>query len=422
MLMMMNGRWYPVQSAAHAFNQPPPFLDKSDSPISVVDRRTHHHLQQQQQQPYRRNDDRREIEEDGKPRRVIFVEDSNMEDSNRPNYVCLLPVSIGDCKSYQNKWYFNRYAGRCEMFFYGGCGGNANRFENLQLCIQTCVEPMQQRPLATMTNLRQESPQQSGLPAEQPKVITRTTTAIDQTKVKDEAAKVSKVNAVDPDRQQTTTVTPSDGDDDVIYVTSPVYIPMTRDDLDAAGLSPVSGGGEPTGNRIGAGSEINVRLVPSSPSATSAAITQQPTGRTTSGGQQHHNKQPETVRGHGHVVPVTSESATEHVVTEPKEDASSSSSGDLRTSYVASIGLSKPYIAIVTVLGIVGLAVISLVVIISVHMCRKVRHSKKADIVEDVIKTSHHDGSCMYNVDMSHVIYNETSPTPSVKKRQDEKL
>jgi len=38
-------------------------------------------------------------------------------------------------------WYFDGKEGRCSRFWYGGCDGNSNRFEDSLTCEQTCVNP-----------------------------------------------------------------------------------------------------------------------------------------------------------------------------------------------------------------------------------------------------------------------------------------
>jgi hypothetical protein len=52
--------------------------------------------------------------------------------------VCALPPSAGSCDAYVQAYYFNPFHARCEPFIYGGCGGNANRFDTLQACEQRC--------------------------------------------------------------------------------------------------------------------------------------------------------------------------------------------------------------------------------------------------------------------------------------------
>uniref|UniRef100_A0A3B4GB53 BPTI/Kunitz inhibitor domain-containing protein n=1 Tax=Pundamilia nyererei TaxID=303518 RepID=A0A3B4GB53_9CICH len=50
-----------------------------------------------------------------------------------------LPADIGNqCKKYATAWFFDTNVGACSRFWYGGCGGNANRFRTEYECFQTC--------------------------------------------------------------------------------------------------------------------------------------------------------------------------------------------------------------------------------------------------------------------------------------------
>merc|ERR1712168_1679810 len=44
----------------------------------------------------------------------------------------------GPCKAHKRRFYFND-ATECTPFMYGGCGGNANKFDTLESCQNTCV-------------------------------------------------------------------------------------------------------------------------------------------------------------------------------------------------------------------------------------------------------------------------------------------
>ena len=52
--------------------------------------------------------------------------------------ICTLPVKVGSCRGSFKKWYFDVESQRCETFLYGGCQGNANRFESKAQCQREC--------------------------------------------------------------------------------------------------------------------------------------------------------------------------------------------------------------------------------------------------------------------------------------------
>jgi hypothetical protein len=54
------------------------------------------------------------------------------------NETCALPLVPGPCKALIEQWGFDTAAGRCMRFNYGGCDGNANRFDTAAACISAC--------------------------------------------------------------------------------------------------------------------------------------------------------------------------------------------------------------------------------------------------------------------------------------------
>lgn len=53
---------------------------------------------------------------------------------------CTLPAHPGFCRMPWLRWWYNVETGQCEEFYYGGCSGNANRFETKELCEETCSQ------------------------------------------------------------------------------------------------------------------------------------------------------------------------------------------------------------------------------------------------------------------------------------------
>nr|XP_013816000.1 PREDICTED: collagen alpha-1(XXVIII) chain-like [Apteryx mantelli mantelli] len=52
---------------------------------------------------------------------------------------CKLRLDQGSCRVYIIKWYYDKQANACAQFWYGGCDGNANRFESEKECREACV-------------------------------------------------------------------------------------------------------------------------------------------------------------------------------------------------------------------------------------------------------------------------------------------
>ncbi|XP_049606893.1 tissue factor pathway inhibitor 2 [Syngnathus scovelli] len=55
-----------------------------------------------------------------------------------PRDVCLLQVDEGPCRAEMGRYYYNTVTQKCELFYYGGCQGNANNFKTYHECHKTC--------------------------------------------------------------------------------------------------------------------------------------------------------------------------------------------------------------------------------------------------------------------------------------------
>nr|XP_042905073.1 papilin [Parasteatoda tepidariorum] len=58
--------------------------------------------------------------------------------------VCSLEKDEGPCEQISIQWFYNKKSERCEQFYYGGCKGNANRFESRRECEKSCVASVSQ--------------------------------------------------------------------------------------------------------------------------------------------------------------------------------------------------------------------------------------------------------------------------------------
>uniref|UniRef100_A0A3Q0QQN7 Tissue factor pathway inhibitor 2 n=1 Tax=Amphilophus citrinellus TaxID=61819 RepID=A0A3Q0QQN7_AMPCI len=77
--------------------------------------------------------------------------------------VCLLEVDEGPCRGNIERYYYNTITQKCEVFYYGGCQGNANNFKSYQECHKTCYKIPKVPPICRVP--KDEGPCRALLPS-----------------------------------------------------------------------------------------------------------------------------------------------------------------------------------------------------------------------------------------------------------------
>ena len=72
------------------------------------------------------------------PSRVQNGEDDEPEIGLDMELVCSMPSEMGNCRSLTPMFWYNHANRRCELFMYGGCEGNANRYSSSAECETSC--------------------------------------------------------------------------------------------------------------------------------------------------------------------------------------------------------------------------------------------------------------------------------------------
>nr|CAD7588891.1 unnamed protein product [Timema genevievae] len=71
--------------------------------------------------------------------------------------VCTMPYEIGPCRGLFRKWYFDSTSGNCQEFDYGGCSGNGNRFSSISECESICLHREELLPTGDDTSLSHQA-------------------------------------------------------------------------------------------------------------------------------------------------------------------------------------------------------------------------------------------------------------------------
>ncbi|XP_078395507.1 collagen alpha-6(VI) chain-like [Cetorhinus maximus] len=72
------------------------------------------------------------------PMNIMQDSEEQKDDSNIYDE-CALNPNEGDCSNYSLKWFFDKTLQVCKRFWYGGCGGNKNRFDTRSECETLCL-------------------------------------------------------------------------------------------------------------------------------------------------------------------------------------------------------------------------------------------------------------------------------------------
>ncbi|XP_048258794.1 carboxypeptidase inhibitor SmCI-like [Haliotis rufescens] len=75
---------------------------------------------------------------------MILLAGQSQQQSSKED--CKLEPVPGPCRASFQRFYFNPSCQECETFTYGGCGGNANNFETIEDCKKTCFQVCKLKP------------------------------------------------------------------------------------------------------------------------------------------------------------------------------------------------------------------------------------------------------------------------------------
>ncbi|XP_070588386.1 collagen alpha-3(VI) chain isoform X9 [Erythrolamprus reginae] len=80
----------------------------------------------------------------------IMVNTEPLEVPEKVKDICQLNKEDGPCRNFVLKWYFDPETASCARFWYGGCGGNENRFNTQIDCEKVCISAHIKSGVVTM--------------------------------------------------------------------------------------------------------------------------------------------------------------------------------------------------------------------------------------------------------------------------------
>ncbi|MEE6466246.1 hypothetical protein FKM82_006883 [Ascaphus truei] len=88
---------------------------------------------------YNYEDEEEETESNGELRTLEETVGETTQTKFIGTDICTLRQEEGDCQQYVLKWHYIAEQNECVQFWYGGCGGNKNRFETQEQCEGLCL-------------------------------------------------------------------------------------------------------------------------------------------------------------------------------------------------------------------------------------------------------------------------------------------
>lgn len=110
------------------------FLDEPSCIARCEQQQTTTTTSRPRQERPRQERPREERPREERPREDPREESRFGESSN----ICFLDYDSGECRVSEARYFYNKDEGLCDVFAYGGCGGNENNFKSSEECEQQC--------------------------------------------------------------------------------------------------------------------------------------------------------------------------------------------------------------------------------------------------------------------------------------------